>query len=67
MEEAPRVQDAINAITEPEIGVHMEMQLFDFGEYATQMGLMAASGEQLTGWQASSKAALDSESCRLSA
>ena len=47
VEGAPRVQDAINAITEPEIGVHMEMQLFDFGEYATQMGLMAASGEAI--------------------
>ncbi len=42
-----RVQEAINAICGPEIGVNVKLQIFPFGDYATKIGLMAASGENI--------------------
>ncbi len=41
------VEDAINAIIEPKIGVHVDLQPFDAGSYQTQIPLMIAGGETL--------------------
>ncbi len=44
---AQGVEDAINAITEPEIGVHVSLNPIEIGSYAQQLNLMITSNEQL--------------------
>lgn len=41
------VQDEINKISEKEIGVHVTIEPIAVGDYATQVNLMFASGEEL--------------------
>lgn len=41
------VEDAINAISVPEIGVKINLMMNSVAEYAQQMGLMITSGEKL--------------------
>ncbi len=41
------VEDAVNAITESKIGVHMSLNFFDFGNYNTQLNLAISGGEQV--------------------
>ncbi len=45
--EYERVQDAINAISEPEIGIHVTLHVFEAGDYPTQLGLMMSGGENV--------------------
>ena len=40
-----RVNDAANAITEKNCGVHADITFYSFGDYLAQIGLMMASGE----------------------
>ena len=46
-EQYERVEDAINAITEPEIGVHVKMEMFESGDYPTKLSLMMSGGENV--------------------
>lgn len=41
------VEDAINEITEKEINTHVNIKMFEYGNYAQQVGLMISSNEQL--------------------
>ncbi len=41
------VEDAVNEITEPEINVHVDIQMIESGSYDQQIGLMMAGGEKL--------------------
>ncbi len=41
------LQDAVNAITEPQLGVHVNLRIALSAEYATQMPLELAGGTQL--------------------
>lgn len=41
------VQDAVNEITVPEIGVEVEFKSIPIGEQATKLGLMVSGGEQI--------------------
>lgn len=41
------VQDAVNEISEKEIGVHVNMNLMDAGSFMQQIGLMLAGGESV--------------------
>lgn len=42
-----KVEAAINAISEAEIGVHVNMQIIQFADYATQLSLAIANREQI--------------------
>lgn len=42
-----RVEAAINKITEPELGITVDIQIIDMGSYSQNMTLMLASGEQV--------------------
>ncbi len=46
-DESERIEAAMNEITEPEIGVHVELLYWDMGSYVTQFNLRVSGGEQL--------------------
>lgn len=43
----PMVQDAVNAITVPEIGVEVEFMTVPIGEMATKLGLLVSGNQQI--------------------
>ena len=45
--EVAMVEEAINAITEPEIGVTVHLNVMDMGTYLTQASLMVSNGEKV--------------------
>lgn len=44
---AQRIEDALNALTEPAIGVHVNLLFFEYGNLHNQTALMIAGGEDL--------------------
>ncbi len=46
-ETAGAMVDALNEITEREIGVHVKIEFMGMGDYSSKVGLMLSSGEQL--------------------